>query len=162
MLDVFHILSDLNIPYATHEHQAVFTVEDASCIDEWFDAAASKNLFLWNKKNGNYYLVVTKANKRVDLKKLQETLQESKLSFAKAEQLNAYLGITPGSVSPFGLINDANKIVHAIIDTDLMQAEKQAFHPNKNTATIVLTTEDFKKYLEWTQHKVQYIQIESL
>lgn len=105
------------------------------------------------------YLVVVQAEKRVDLKGLAKKLEESKLSFGSPERMMHYLGLTPGSVSPFGLINDEEHLVHAIIDTDLLAQERVGFHPNVNTATLVLSSEDFKKYLASTRNTITYLQV---
>jgi Ala-tRNA(Pro) deacylase len=70
-----------------------------------------------------------------------------------------YLGLTPGSVSPFGLINDTNKEVNIIVDNDLISAQKQAFHPNINTSTLVISTDDFRRFLDWTGNNVIYMDL---
>ncbi len=160
MNDIYQILHDLDISYEKYEHPAVFTVEDAEKYDRGINAGHSKNLFLRNKKGDQHYLVVVEASKRVDLKKLALLLNESKLSFASAERLMTYLGLTPGSVSPFGLINDTSKTVQVIVDNGLMQQTKQSYHPNRNTATLVIKREDFKKFLSWTKNPVMYKDLE--
>lgn len=86
-------------------------------------------------------------------------MQETGLSFALPERMMKYLGLTPGSVSPFELINDINKEVRIVIDNDLLKSEKQGFHPNVNTATLAMSTEDFKKFLAWTKNQVIYVDI---
>lgn len=159
MADIYEVLKKLNIPYEKHEHPAVFTVEEAAKYDRGFAAGASKNLFLRNKKGDIHYLVVIPAMKKVDLKALQVTLHESKLSFASPERMMTYLGLTPGSVSPFGIINDKEKAVRVIIDSELLANEKLGFHPNINTATLVVKTEDFKKFLQWTGNDVQFLKV---
>ena len=160
MTDIYTFLHNLAIPFKKYEHEAVFTVEEAEKIDHELPCAASKNLFLCDKKQARFYLVVTQAKKRVDLKKLQEVLHEGRLSFASAELLKKYLGVNPGSVSPFALINDTKHVVTAIIDTDLLaENEKQGFHPNENTATLVLATKDFTSYLENTGNAIMKIQV---
>jgi Ala-tRNA(Pro) deacylase len=102
---------------------------------------------------------VLKASKRINLKDLETRLQETGLSFASSERMMKYLSLTPGSVSPFGLINDTNKEVQVIVDKDLFTFDKQGFHPNSNTATLVISSDDFKKFLEWTTNKVTYVSL---
>jgi Ala-tRNA(Pro) deacylase len=158
MSDIYHILSTLNIHYEKYEHPPVFTVEEAEKYDRG-DAVHSKNLFLRNKKGNRHYLVVTAASKQINIKELETKLEEKNLSFASSERLLNYLGLTPGSVSPFGLINDMNKEVQVVVDQDLLRGDKQAFHPNINTATLVISTPDFKKFLECTGNKISYLEI---
>jgi Ala-tRNA(Pro) deacylase len=159
MHDIYKILDDLQISYEKYDHPAVFTVAEAALYDRGIDAGKSKNLFLRNVKGDTHYLVVMQADKRLDLQRLATLLNESKLSFASEERLVKYLGLTPGSVSPFGLINNADKSVNVIVDNDLLTYEKLAYHPNINTATLTIATEDLKKFLEWTENKVLYLHL---
>ncbi len=159
MKNIYDALDALHIPYEKHEHPAVFTVEEAQQHDKHIRAGKSKNLFLRNKKGNTHYLAVIESTRKVDLKQLAAALHESTLSFASPERLLTYLRLTPGSVSPFGLINNADKSVRVIIDTGLMEHPNVAFHPSINTATLVIRTEDFKKFLDWTGNPVTYLQI---
>lgn len=156
MNNIYQVLENLGIEFNKHEHPAVYTVEEAAGYDADPTAAKTKNLFLRNKKGDRFYLVVVGANKRLDLKKLAESLAEGKFSFATPERLKEYLGLTPGSVSPFGLINDQEKTVRVVVDKELLEKETIGFHPNINTATLVTKTKDFEKFLEWTGNKILY------
>ena len=158
MKDIYTLLKEFGIRYEKYEHPAVFTVEEAEKYERG-SGVHSKNLFLRNKKGNRYYLVVLKASKRINLKDLETRLQETGLSFASSERMMKYLSLTPGSVSPFGLINDTNKEVQVIVDKDLFTFDKQGFHPNSNTATLVISSDDFKKFLEWTTNKVTYVSL---
>jgi len=157
MNDIYKTLDLLKIKYTKYSHPAVFTVEEAEKYDRGIDAGKSKNLFLRNKKGNSHYLLVIESKKTTDLKKLALLLNENKLGFASPERLKEYLGLTPGSVSPFGLINNADKSVHVLIDKTLLKYKKLAFHPNINTATLAISTEDFKKFLERTDNKITFI-----
>lgn len=157
--DIYQTLSELNITYEKHEHPAVFTVEDSKQYDRAFEAGKTKNLFLRNKKGDKHFLVIVESSKRIDLKELSVSLKESKLSFASPERLIQYLGLTPGSVSPFGLINDQNKVVNVILDQGLLRYQKLAFHPNINTATLVISTEDFKRFLTHTGNHISFLEL---
>jgi Ala-tRNA(Pro) deacylase len=159
MNNIYQILDKLGIKYEKHEHPAVFTVEESEKYDLKFDCGKTKNLFLRNKKGNRHYLIVLESSKRADINKLSTLLSESRFSFASPERMNKYLGLTPGSVSPFGLINDASKEVTAVIDQDLLKHEKLGFHPNINTATLAVKTNDFKKFLNWTGNKIVYLEI---
>ncbi len=156
--DIYEVLESLNIEYKEYDHPAVYTVEEAEEYDRG-SGAHSKNLFLRNKKGNHHYLVVVDASKRVNLKDLEKRLQESGLSFASAERMDKYLGLTPGAVSPFGLINDTDKEVRVVVDTDLLEFSEQGFHPNVNTATLTLSTNDFKRFLESTSNAVTYLKV---
>lgn len=159
MDNVFQILDKLGINYQVFRHVAVFTVEEADSLNLGIDGAKNKSLFLRNAKGDKHYLVMLNGEKRLDLPRLQTLLSETKLSFASPERLLKYLRLTPGSVSPFGLINDKEHHVHAIVDTQLLTYKQLAFHPNINTMTMAMPTEDFKKYLENTGNKTSYLDL---
>ncbi len=159
MKDIYQILDQLNVNYKKYDHPAVFTVEESESLHLDIPGAHTKNLFLRNKKKTAYYLVTVLADKRVNLNQLTKELSEDKLSFASPEDLKKYLGLTPGSVSIFGLINDQEKNINVIVDQDFFGSEEISFHPNDNTATLVIKTEDLKKFLEWTANKISYIKI---
>ena len=154
MESVLKVLKELGIPYQAFEHPAVFTVAESEKYDLDIPGGKTKNLFLRNKQADQYYLVIMEGKKRADLKKLAELLGEKRLSFGSSEKLDEILGLTPGSVSPFGLINDLEKRVIVVVDEDLLEHELVGFHPNINTQTLVISKMDFKKYLEWCGHKV--------
>tara|TARA_Y100000310_G_scaffold345070_1_gene461587 strand:+ start:6498 stop:6983 length:486 start_codon:yes stop_codon:yes gene_type:complete len=145
--EVYKALEKHDIPYTTHQHPAVYTVKEAEQFTSHIEGTHTKNIFLRNKKGDTHYLVILPAQKRLDLKQLAQQLKESKLSFASPERLKEYLGLTPGSVSPLGLIYNKEKNAKVILDKELLEAQKIGFHPNVNTATIVITVEDFKKFL---------------
>lgn len=157
MTEVYDALNKLDIAFEEHEHPAVFTCEEAEQYYKNIDAAHVKNLFLRNRKGSAHYLVIAEQDTKVDLKKLGNVLEESKLSFASPERLMKYLQLEPGSVSAFGLVYETAKDVHVVVDENLFSSEKIGFHPNRNTATIVLSTTDFKKYLESTGNTIRYI-----
>jgi Ala-tRNA(Pro) deacylase len=158
-MDIYQILDELKIPFQKYEHPAVYTVAEAEKYDIQIDAGMTKNLFLRNKKGDKYFLVVMEGKKRADLKELGLMLDEPKLSFASPEKMSEYLGLTPGSVSPFGLINDSGKVVKVLVDKALMTYDRLGFHPNVNTATLAINTNDFKRFLEWTGNVVNYIEM---
>lgn len=157
MKDIYGILRDLRIEYERYEHKAVFTVEEAEKETGHIPSARTKNLFLRNEKGNKHYLMVVPAGKRADLKRIAEMVGEKKLSFASPERLQEYLDLAPGAVSPFGLINDTNKELSVLVDNDLLQEEKLGFHPNLNTETLIISGEDFKKFLSWSSNNVQFV-----
>jgi len=158
MKDILKELARLGIGFEKREHPPVFTVEQADAEYDDLEGARTKNLFLRNKKGDRHYLLVVESHRPVDLKKMRQVLGESSLSFASPDRLMQYLGLVPGSVSPFGLINDANHAVTVIIDEELLKHARQNFHPNTNTATLTLSTEDFKKFLTASGHEIRYVE----
>ena len=156
---VLDVLVQLSIPYERHEHAPVFTVEEAETHWAAIDATHCKNLFLRNKKGTTHYLVVAGYRKAVDMRLLTQTLGEDRLSFASPERLMTHLGLTAGSVSPFGLINDEKRAVRVVIDSDLESATRVGFHPNTNTATLVIGWSDFRRFLAWRGNIVRVVRI---
>ncbi len=146
--EVKAVLDSLGIAVERYVHPPVFTVEEAERY--WADIPAThcKNLFLRNAKGTRHYLVVLGHAKKADLKALSARLGDDRLSFASPDRLMRFLHLTPGAVSPFGLIHDSAKSVLVVLDADLPGTERIGFHPNVNTATITLRTADFLRFLE--------------
>jgi len=141
-------LDALGIAFSRYGHPPVFTVEEAERY--WADIPAThcKNLFLRNAKGSRHYLVVLEHSKKADLKDLAARIGDDRLSFGSPDRLIRFLGLTPGSVSPFGLIHDGARDVIVVLDAALAAAERLGFHPNVNTATITLSAADFLRFLE--------------
>jgi Ala-tRNA(Pro) deacylase len=156
---VYERLADLGIAYERHEHPPVPTVEDAERYWSGIDATHCKNLFLRNQKGNRHYLVILVHSKKADLRAVAEQIGDGKLSFASPERMMTHLGVAPGSVSPFGLINDAAHSVRVVVDRDLKSASRVSFHPNINTRTLVLSREDFEKFLAASSNPVQFVTI---
>ena len=156
-LPVFECLRSLEIPYERYEHPPVRTAEDGDVHWVGIDAVHCKNLFLRNQKGDRHYLLVVVHTKRVDLRGVATQIGDGKLSFASPERLVKYLGVTPGSVSPFGLIHDHERHVRVFLDRDLRRGERISFHPNINTATITLRFADFERYLAACGHPTLYV-----
>lgn len=156
---VYEVLNQLGIPFRRYDHPPVYTVAEARLHWAGLPGVRCKNLFLRDEKGRRHFLVIAEHEKPVDLKRLAQRLGEKRLSFASPERLNRFLGVDPGSVSPFGLINDLNKEVEVIIDADLERAETIHFHPNTNTVTIGLSLNDFKKFLAWTGNSYRFVRL---
>ena len=152
-------LSELAIPFTRHEHPPVATVEEASKHWAGIEATHCKNLFLRNQKGTRHYLVVLTASKKADLKAVAEQIGDGKLSFASPERLMTHLGVTPGSVSPFGLINDQAHAVRVFLDRDLAAAERLSFHPNINTVTYTVAAADFARFLAACGNRVTHVTV---
>jgi Ala-tRNA(Pro) deacylase len=152
-------LADLAIRYTRHEHPPVATVNEAEQHWAGIDATHCKNLFLRNQKGNRHYLVVLMHSKKADLKAVAEQIGDGKLSFGSPARLMTHLGLTPGSVSPFGLINDREHGVRVVLDRDLAAATRLAFHPNTNTVTYAIAATDFARFLEACGNAVQQVRV---
>ena len=156
---VYAALDALGIAYERYEHPAVFNATDASQYWDPIAGTQCKNLFLRNKKGDRHYLVVLEISKRADLRDLVKLVGDDRLSFGSPERLMAELGLTPGSVSPFGLLNDPDGSVRVLLDRDLRGAERLIFHPNINTASVVVSWADLEKFLATRSNVVRVVGI---
>ena len=152
-------LRELGIAFTRHEHPPVPTVEEAAKYWSAIDATHCKNLFLRNQKGNRHYLVIVEHQKKSDMRSIADQIGDGKLSFGSPERLMTHMGLAPGSVSPFGLINNRDHSVAVFLDRDLKTAERVSFHPNVNTATLVITREDFLRFLEACENPVQFVTI---
>lgn len=149
--DLFKLLQGLGIPYSLHHHPPIFTVAEGEHLKSAIPGVHCRNLFLRDKKE-NHFLVVAANDTSVDLKMLEETLGCARLSFGSAERLWKVLGIRPGSVCPFTLINDTDRIVHVVLDKAMMEAEIVNYHPLDNAMTIGLSPDDLLRFIAHTGH----------
>lgn len=156
---VYDVLDGLGITYEKYEHPPVFTAEEAAEHWKGIPATRVKNLFLRNKKGDRHYLVILGVEKQADLRHLVQVIGDDRLSFGSPDRLLARLGLTPGSVSPFGLINDTDGSVRVIIDADLRAAERLVFHPNINTASLSISFADFEKFLAARSNIVRFLKL---
>ena len=144
---VYDALNRLGIKYEVVEHEPVHTMEDMDRLGLPQKGTLCKNLFLRDAKGKRHFLVTCDEKKTVDLKALSRTLGAGNLSFASEERLEKYLGLTQGSVSPFGLMNDADHAVEFFIDKDLTRCKSLGIHPLENTSTVFLSYKDLDKFL---------------
>jgi Ala-tRNA(Pro) deacylase len=150
-------LDELKIEYEIYDHPPLDTIEIALNYWKDIDAMHCKNLFFRNHKGNRHYLVIIKDTTPFNIRSLEQKLKQGKLTFGSEKRLMKYLGVKPGSVSPFGLINDHDRHVHLFLDQQLQSAEKISFHPNDNTASLVLAYTDFIKYLEHMGNTFEFI-----
>ncbi|WP_025897255.1 prolyl-tRNA synthetase associated domain-containing protein [Sneathiella glossodoripedis] len=155
--DLFRRLDQLGITYKTHHHQAVFTVEEAQTVSRTLEGGHSKNLFLKDKKD-ELYLLVCLEDTKVDLKELRKKIGAKNLSFGKAELLQEVLGVTPGSVTPFSLINDVDCRVSVLLDAAMMKEDFLNFHPLINTQTTQISMDDLKLFIKNTGHQMTVVE----
>lgn len=158
MNHVIQYLSQNNIDFKLHEHPAVYTCEEAELYCGAIPGLSCKNLFLVDKKSQRYFLVIVPAYLKTDLKKLSALSGVARLSFASSDILQEKLGVQPGSVSPFGLINPESNNVEVYIHTEVYNADIVSFHPNRNTASLELTRDMFRAYLDSIEHTVSVIE----
>jgi len=156
---IYKVLQELDIKFDYHEHPPVPTVEEASKYWAGIDSTHCKNIFLRNHKGDKHYLVILDYRCIVNIHQLEKLLKQGKLTFASPQRMMKYLGIEPGSVSPFGLIHDATNHVHLFLDSNLQQAERLSFHPNLNTASLIIKYNDFIKYLKWKGTSYEFIDL---
>ena len=159
MSDIYEFLGNNNIEYKRHDHPPVFTVEDVYRLTPDLPGAKTKNLFLRDKKGNRHFLLVVPADKRINLKALPMVLESSKISFGSPDRLMKHLGITPGSVSLFAIVNDQENKVEVIIDESLWASEAFQFHPLVNTSTLVISRDSIKKILAASGHEVKILEI---
>jgi Ala-tRNA(Pro) deacylase len=143
---LFEFLDSLGIAHSTVEHPALFTVEDGRDWHDKIPGLHCKNLFLKDKK-GQIWLAVMPGDKRADLNRLEKRLSAPRFSFGKPELLVEVLSLTPGSVTPFGLMNDQQKRIRVVLDTDMLKAETINFHPLRNTASTTIKAQDLVKFV---------------
>ncbi len=154
---VYRALDALGIAYDTYEHPPVFTAIDAAAHWTAIPATPVKNLFLRNKKGDRHYLVILAVEKAADLRQLVKVIGDDRLSFGSPERLMAHLGVTPGSVSPFGLLHEGAKPVRVIVDQALRARDRLIFHPNDNTASLTLRVADLERFLASRLNEVRWL-----
>ena len=153
------LLDELRIPYERYEHAPVFTCEEAERAIPPSDAVQTKNLFLRDKRGRRHLLLVTTCEKSVDVKRFADVAEADHLSFASAERLQTYLGVSPGSVAVFGLMHDPAHAVELFVDADIWNIERWRCHPLVNSETLVLTRADVEKFLARTGHVPRVIAV---
>ena len=159
--DLIRILNDHGFEFFIKEHAPLFTVEDSKELRGQIEGAHSKNLFLKDAK-ANFFLISIEESASIDLKKTMQQIQSKKLSFAKPEYLQDILGIEPGSVSPFALLNDIKKQVKFYLDRSFLDSETVNFHPLINTATVNISPQNLIELIEKYHNPVNYIDLENL
>jgi Ala-tRNA(Pro) deacylase len=158
--DLISRLERLGIETETVEHPAVFTVAESSELERRLPGGHTKNLFLKDKKD-SLFLVVALGHARIDLKTLHKKLGCERLSFGRPELLMEVLGVPPGSVTPFALINDAAHRVTVILDADMMRYEQLNYHPLVNTATTSIAREDLYRFIRSCGHEPRIVAVAS-
>lgn len=147
-----------HIVYELMEHRAIYNMEELDCLKLPYPDCEAKNLFVRDDKKENYCLITVKGNKRVNLKEFRKRYGLRSLSFASADDLMKYMNLTPGSVSPLGILNDADHRIHFYLDAEFSES-RIAVHPNDNTATLWMQADDLVSLIRKHGNQVEMIKI---
>ncbi len=156
---VYQTLEKLNIAFEYIEHPPAPTIEIAKQYWAGHDAQHCKNLFFRNHKGNRHYLVILDCEQNLAIHDIEKRLKQGKLTFASEQRMQKHLGLMPGSVSPFGLIYDTTKNVHVFLDINLKKSKRISFHPNLNTASLIISFEDFLRYLDYVGNSFEFLEI---
>ena len=157
MKEVIELLEKRNIKYELIEHEEVHTIEDMEKLGLLDKGYVCKNLFLRNANGKVHYALSCGHEKNVDIKSLADKIGSTRLSFASDERLKKYLGLEPGYVSPFGVINDDDESVIFVFDKELIGKKNVGFHPNTNKATVFLDFDEVAKIIASHGNEIIYI-----
>lgn len=152
--DLYAYLDDLGIKHVTHQHDAFFTVEEGAALKATMPGGHTKNLFM-KDKDDTIVLISAEAHERLKLNQLHKVIGTRRLSFASAELMQDLLGVVPGSVTAFSLMNESAARVRFIVSAKLMEHDVLNFHPLVNTATTAVSREDFKRFVESTGRELE-------
>jgi Ala-tRNA(Pro) deacylase len=156
--ELLAFLDSLSIAHRTVEHEAVFTVAESLEIEKAMPGGHTKNLFLKDKKD-KLFLIVALNDARIDMKTVHKVIGCDRLSFGKAELLEEVLGIKPGSVTPFSLINDKGARVTVILDKPMLEHDTLNYHPLENTATTAIARDDLLRFIRATGHEPRIVTV---
>ena len=156
--DLIQYLDKLGIEYKIFDHDPIFTVAEGEHLKANIPGVHCRNLYMRDKKKNNYLLVLANETE-VDLKKLSDLFESGRLSFGSSDRLWEHLGIRPGSVNPFTIMNDTNDKVRLFLDADMMDAEIVNYHPMDNAQTISLKPSDLIKFIESLYHNYTIIDL---
>ena len=154
---IYDKLDELSIPYTRVDHDHADTMEDCRRIEEQLGARICKNLFLCNRQQTQFYLLLMHGEKPFKTKFLSAQLGCSRLSFADADHMAQYLNTSPGSVSALELLFDSDKHIQLVIDQPLMEDESICAHPGLSVSTLRLAREDLLRYVEQIGHSPVYV-----
>ncbi|HSC18502.1 MAG TPA: prolyl-tRNA synthetase associated domain-containing protein [Rhizomicrobium sp.] len=156
--DLFARLDSLGISHRTFEHAPVFTVEESSSVCAHIPGGHTKNLFLKDRK-GALLLVVARESLRIDLNALAKQLAVARFSFGSPDSLMQILGVPPGSVTPFALINDVEHRVRVVLDEGMLALDPLNFHPLRNDRTTTISPDDLLTFIRATGREPQIVQL---
>ena len=152
-------LQELGITYDVVEHPPAFTTEQADSYIEGLEGVRTKSMFLTNKKKTQYYLLIMDDKKLLDMDNFKEQVKANRIRMASAESLAEKMQLPPGTVSPFGLLNNDEKDIRVYFDKDIVSEEIMTFHPNTNEKTIFIKTQDLFRFLESIDFKYEILSL---
>ena len=155
---VFRILEDEGISFRYHEHAPILTIEEMLALDMDGKEDVAKNLFLRDNKKQNYYLIVVREEKRVNLNELRELIHSRRLTFASEEELDSILHLVRGSVTPLGVLNDMSHSVQVFLDRSF-EHQTIGCHPNTNTITVWMNTDDLVRLITKYGNPITYLDL---
>ena len=156
--DIYDFLERKGIRHEVTEHGTVFNMEELDAVEMPHKDRLAKNLFVRDDKKENYYLITVRGERRVDLKEFKRTFGTRHLTFAGEEDMKRLLGVLPGSVSPFGLLNDSEHKVRFFVDRSFLEDDGLiGIHPNDNTATVWLNIEDLLAVIRGQDNEIEYL-----
>lgn len=156
---VYDFLETHGIEFDYYEHPEAPTIEIAKQFYRGEGTTLCKNLFFRNHKGNKHYLVIMDSRHEMDIHSIEKVLHQGKLSFASPERMMKYLGVRPGSVSLFNLVNDVNHDVILFVDEELMRAEKVSFHPNDNRASLVISSDAMMKFISAVGNRFEIMKL---
>lgn len=156
---VYDFLETHGIEFDYYEHPEAPTIEIAKQFYRGEGTTLCKNLFFRNHKGNKHYLVIMDSRHDMDIHSIEKVLHQGKLSFASPERMMKYLGVRPGSVSLFNLVNDVNHDVILFVDEELMRTEKVSFHPNDNRASLVISSDAMMKFISAVGNRFEIMKL---
>ena len=152
-------LEELAISFEVVEHEPALTTEQADSFIEGIEGVRTKTMFLTNKKKTAFYLIIMDDKKRLDMELLKDLIGANRIRMASPESLFEKMSLPAGVVSPFGLLNNADKDIQVYFDKEIMSERRMSFHPNTNEKTLFLDRTDLLKYLESIGYQAHIIEL---
>ncbi|MBZ2151253.1 prolyl-tRNA synthetase associated domain-containing protein [Streptococcus cristatus] len=152
-------LQELGIPFDVVEHPPAFTTEQADSYIEGIEGVRTKSMFLTNKKKTQYYLLIMDDKKSLDMDLFKDLVSANRIRMASADSLFEKMQLPPGTVSPFGLLNNEEKDIQVYFDKDIVSEDIMTFHPNTNEKTIFVATQDLFKFLTHLGYDYQILEL---
>ncbi|CEL90443.1 prolyl-tRNA synthetase associated domain-containing protein [Streptococcus sanguinis] len=152
-------LKELDIPFELVEHKPALTTEQADTFIEGIEGVRTKTMFLTNKKKTQYYLLIMDDKKSLDMDLFKELVSANRIRMASADSLFEKMQLPPGTVSPFGLLNNEEKDIQVYFDKEIINEERMSFHPNTNEKTIFVSTKDLFKFLQDLGYSYQVLEL---
>ena len=152
-------LQELGIPFDVVEHPPAFTTEQADSYIEGIEGVRTKSMFLTNKKKTQYYLLIMDDQKSLDMDLFKDLVSANRIRLASADSLFEKMQLPPGTVSPFGLLNNPERDIQVYFDKDIVSEDTMTFHPNTNEKTIFVATQDIFKFLTHLGYDYQILEL---